>query len=234
MMLHTHLAGVQKVVVITGATKGIGLSLTRVYAAHGWTVVGCSRSEEGVASLAKELPSPHFFSVVDVSRDDQVSKWAQEVIKKYGAPDTLFNNAGVINRPANAWEISAQEFDNVIAVNVMGPANCIRHFVPAMIKRGQGLIINMSSVWGRQADTEFAPYCASKFAVEGLTKCLAQELPKGLIAVTLDPGGVNTEMLRKAIGSGYDFPTPEQWIVKAFPFIMQISSQDNGKTLIVH
>ena len=82
-----------------------------------------------------------------------------------------------------------QEFFDV---NVKGPMNVLRAFLPAMIERGHGVIINISSGWGRYADALAGPYCASKFAVEGLTSSLAKELPEGLAAMTVSPGGINS------------------------------------------
>ena len=112
----------------------------------------------------------------------------------------LLNNAGLINRNAPLWEVRAQEFSDVIDVNLKGVANVIRHFVPAMIKRRSGVIVNFSSGWGRSTDAEVAPYCATKWAIEGLTQALAQELPPGMAAVPFNPGIINTAMLRSCFG----------------------------------
>jgi NAD(P)-dependent dehydrogenase (short-subunit alcohol dehydrogenase family) len=76
----------------------------------------------------------------------------------------------------------------VVSVNIVGVANVIRAFAPAMIERGSGVIVNLSSGWGRSVSPEVAPYCATKWAIEGMTKALAEELPKGMAAVPLNPG----------------------------------------------
>jgi NAD(P)-dependent dehydrogenase (short-subunit alcohol dehydrogenase family) len=140
----------------------------------------------------------------------------------------------VINKNARLWEIGAREFSEVIDVNVKGTANVIRHFGPAMVKRKSGVIVNLSSGWGRSTDAEVAPYCASKWAIEGLTQSLAQELPSGMAAVPLNPGIINTEMLRSTFGgSASIYPTPEEWAKVAVPFLLEIGPKDNGKQLTV-
>ena len=144
------------------------------------------------------------------------------------------NNAGVINKNAALWEISSEEFSLVIDVNLKGSANLIRHFVPEMIKHQRGIIVNFSSGWGRSTDAEVAPYCASKWGIEGLTLAFAQELPSGLAAVSLNPGVINTEMLRSCFGgSASSYPTSDQWVKTAVPFLLSLGPQHNGQQLTV-
>jgi NAD(P)-dependent dehydrogenase (short-subunit alcohol dehydrogenase family) len=122
----------------------------------------------------------------------------------------------------------------VIDVNLKGVANVIRHFVPAMIKAGRGVIVNFSSGWGRSTDAEVAPYCATKWAIEGLTQSLAQELPPGLAAVPLNPGIINTAMLQSCFAGGANnYPAANEWAKTATPFLLKINSADNGKPLTV-
>jgi NAD(P)-dependent dehydrogenase (short-subunit alcohol dehydrogenase family) len=103
-----------------------------------------------------------------------------------------------------------------------------------MVARKQGIIVNFSSGWGRSTAAEVAPYCATKWAIEGLTQALAQELPDGMAAVPLNPGIINTEMLQSCFGhSASRFPTPERWAEVAVPFLLQITSQNNGEPLSV-
>ena len=101
---------------------------------------------------------------MDVSKDAAVAAWAARLLKSHGAPDLLINNAAIINRNAPLWTIPAAEFDPVIDINIKGVANVIRHFVPAMVARQSGVIVNLSSGWGRSVDAEVAPYCATKWA----------------------------------------------------------------------
>jgi NAD(P)-dependent dehydrogenase (short-subunit alcohol dehydrogenase family) len=219
-------------IVLTGATRGLGRAMAERFAALGHTVFGCGRSAAEVAALKQALGSPHEFAVVDVTRADQVDAWAADLLRRHGAPDLLLNNAGVINRNARLWEVPPAEFDRLIDVNVKGVANVLRAFLPAMAREGRGVVVNFSSGWGRSTSPEVAPYCASKYAVEGLTQALAQELPGGMAAVPLNPGIIDTEMLRSCFGdSAGDYPSPEEWAKRAVPFLLRLGPGDNGKAL---
>ncbi len=223
-----------QIIVITGATRGCGRAMVERFVEAGHTVIGCGRSEALVAELRTEFGSPHRFDVVDVANDDQVQTWAQSVLAAGFVPDLLINNAAVMNNPAPLWEITAAEFQSLISVNIVGTANVIRHFVPAMVGRQRGVIVNFSSGWGRVTAPEVAPYCATKYASEGLTLALAQELPRGMAAVPLNPGIINTEMLQQCWADGASaYPTAEQWSQVAAPFLLSLGAKDNGKSLSV-
>ena len=221
---------VKRIIVITGVTRGLGRAMAEEFARLGHTVVGCGRSEREIEQV--NLGKPRDFALVDVAADDQVKVWAANVLRSHGAPTLLLNNAAVINKNARLWEVSADEFSRVMDVNVKGTVSVIRHFLPAMIKAGEGVVVNFSSGWGRSTDAEVAPYCASKWAIEGLTQSLSQELPSGMAAVALNPGIINTDMLKSCFGglaSGY--PTPERWAKTAVPFLLKLGPDDNGKQL---
>lgn len=226
------MAEAKKHVVITGATRGLGRAMADEFIRLGHVVSGCGRSAEHVAALSKSYGKPHGFAVVDVTNDGTVAAWARSILDRQGPPDLLLNNAALINRNAPLWQLTAAEFDPVIDVNVKGVANVIRHFVPAMIERVYGVIVNFSSGWGRSTAPEVAPYCATKYAIEGLTKALAQELPKGMAAVPLNPGIIDTDMLRSTFGgSSSSYPDPGRWAKQAVPFLLQLGSKDNGKSV---
>jgi NAD(P)-dependent dehydrogenase (short-subunit alcohol dehydrogenase family) len=219
-----------RVIVLTGATRGLGLALTKKLIELGHRVLGCGRSREGVDTMRRTYGPPHDFSAVDVSQEQQVERWAARMLSTHGAPDMLFNNAALINQNAPLWQVPAEEFDRVIDVNVKGVANVIRHFVPAMTARRTGIIINFTSTWGRTGAADVAPYCASKWAVEGLTQALAHELPRGMAAIPLNPGVIDTDMLRTCFGDRASrYPTPEEWAERAVPYILSLTSRDNGK-----
>ena len=223
-----------RTILITGVSRGLGRALAQEFIRLGHQVIGCGRSEKAIAALQKQFPAPNNFSVVNVADDAQVAAWAGKILASRAAPDLLLNNAGVINRNGPLWKVPAQEFSDVIDVNIKGTANVIRQFVPAMIKQGRGVIVNFSSGWGRSTDAEVAPYCATKWAIEGLTQALAQELPPGLAAVALNPGIINTAMLQSCFAGGANnYPTADEWAKTAVPFLLKIKAADNGKQLTV-
>src|SRR5262249_39933575 len=154
-----------RVIAITGATRGLGRALAEGFAALGHSVVGCGRARDEIDTLGRTLGSAHDFAVVDVTRDDDVRNWSKHVVERFGAPDLLLNNAALINANARLWDIPADEFDRVIDVNLKGVANVIRSFVPPMLARGSGVIVNLSSGWGRSTSPEVAPYCATKWGI---------------------------------------------------------------------
>ena len=164
----------------------------------------------------------------------KVELWAERITTSPGVPDILINNAGLMNKPAPLWKVPAQEFSKVIDVNIKGVANVIRAFLPAMIEAKRGVIVNLSSGWGRSVSPEVAPYCATKWAIEGLTQAFAQELPEGLAAVALNPGVIDTDMLKLAFGddSG-SYVKPAKWAETAAPFILTLGPPHNGQSLSV-
>ena len=222
----------EKLVMITGCSRGLGRAAAVAFAKLGARVVGCARSAEGIAALGDELGPRHRFRAVDVTDDAAVARFVGEIVTEFGAPDLLLNNAALVNVNAPLWEVSPEEFGRVIDVNLKGVANLIRHVVPAMIARGSGVIVNFSSGWGRSTSPEVAPYCATKWGIEGLTAALAQELPSGLAAVALNPGIIDTDMLRTSFGpSAAHYGDAEDWASRAVPFLDQLSARDNGKAL---
>jgi NAD(P)-dependent dehydrogenase (short-subunit alcohol dehydrogenase family) len=223
-----------KTIVISGVTRGIGLALATRFIELGHIIIGCGRSTDGIQTLGMRFSAPNAFKAVDVSDWQQVYVWAQEISEKAPAPDLLLNNAGIMNQPAPLWQISEAAFSEVLAVNVNGTANMIRAFLPAMIKKGSGIIVNMSSGWGRSTSPNVGPYCTSKWAIEGLTKSLSQELPSGMATVAVSPGIVDTDMLRISWGDNAGrYISPEKWAPKAADFLLNLKARDNGKSLSI-
>jgi len=224
----------QKVILITGTGRGLGRAMTHEFIKLGHRIVGCSINPTAVEELQKTYGAPHDFAVVDVRNVEQVQSWSDRLAAGHCIPDLVINNAGVINRLAPLWQVSPEEFAQVIDVNVKGTANVIRSFVPHMLPLRRGVIVNFSSGWGRSTSPQVAPYCASKWAIEGLTQALAQELPLGMAAITLNPGIINTDMLRTCFGaSAHSYPEPAVWAKRAVQVILKISARDNGRALSV-
>jgi len=213
---------------------GLGWALTEKFIALGHTVAGCGRSEDAVRELHRRHPRPNAFAAVDVTDAKTVQKWAAWLIKSQGAPDLLINNAALMNNPAPLWEVPEDEFSFMVDVNIKGVANVIRAFVPAMVERGRGVIVNLSSGWGRSVARDVAPYCATKWAIEGLTKALAEELPAGMAAVPLNPGVIDTDMLRQCWAEGAaSYPKATVWAEKAAPFLLKLGPKHNGVSVSV-
>jgi len=221
-----------RLILLTGLTRGLGRALLDRFREAGHRVVGCGRDAGRIEDLRREVGAPHDFDVVDVSDHRSVAAWAERVLAAHGAPDLLVNNAATMNRPAPLWRVPADEFDRMLAVNVSGTANVVRAFVPAMIAREHGVIVNLSSGWGRSTSPEVGPYCTTKWAIEGFTSSLAQELPPGLAAVALNPGVIDTDMLQTCFGaSASSYQSPQDWARTAVPFLLQLTAADNGEPL---
>lgn len=221
-------------IVVTGASRGLGRAMTAGFAQRGHTVIGCATSQPAVDDLAAEFPAPHRFDVVDVRQPTQVERWARDVMARQGPPDFLINNAAVMGPVGPLWEADVEEFDAMVDINLKGVFYVMRAFLPGMIARKQGVVVNFSSGWGRSTARDVAPYCASKYAIEGLTQALAQELTGDLAAVPLNPGIINTDMLHSAFGSAAaSYPSPEQWALKAVPYVLSLGRSENGRPVTV-
>lgn len=190
---------------VTGASRGIGADLAALLVEEGAQVVLAARSpcalpDDGTRSVAVEG---------DVTNDADVARMVAAAVERFGGLDAVVNNAAVLPTPARIVDIAPDTWRDVLEVNVVGTANVIRHAVPVLERAGGGVIVNLSSTWGRTAAARQAPYCASKFAVEALTASLAGELPPGIVAVAVNPGVIATDMLATAFeGDVSAFPGP--------------------------
>lgn len=223
-----------RTIVVTGATRGIGLALVEAYLEMGHRVAGCGRNAGAIDELEQRYGGESaVFGCVDVCDAAGVDDWANEVVEKIGVPDLLINNAALINANANLWEVPVEEFDALVDVNIKGVANVTRSFLPGMIDVGRGVVVNLSSGWGRSVSPHVAPYCATKWAIEGLTKALAEELPSGMAAVPVSPGTVHTEMLESCFGEGAHYSRkPDEWAESAAGFLLDLGAKDNGQSLV--
>ncbi len=223
-----------RTIVLTGATRGLGRVLAEGLIQRGHIVLGCGRDPEAIRALADAHGPPHDFAALDVADDAAVKAWSERLRAEHGPPQLLINNAALINHPAPLWQVPAEELDALLRVNLGGVANVIRHFVPAMITAGEGIILNLSSGWGRVTSPEVSPYCATKWGIEGLSRALASELPAGLAAAPLNPGIIDTEMLQKVWGAdARAFPDAERWAEVAVDYILSIGPDHNGQALTV-
>ncbi len=220
-------------IVITGASRGLGLAMAEEFARLGHVLHGCCRRAQDAAELNAQFGTPHRFAAVDVADAAAVAQWARRVAAEAAAPvDLLLNNAAIITPNAPLVETDLGDFSRLIDVNIKGVFHVVRAFVPGMIAAGRGVIVNFSSGWGPSVAAEVAPYCASKWAIEGLTRALAEELPEGLAAVPLNPGIIDTDMLRSCFGGDAGaYPSPAAWARHAVPFLLDLGPQHNGRPL---
>ena len=221
-----------KKVCITGCTRGLGRAMVDEFIKLGWIVAGCGRSMDTVAELQHRLNNPHFIQRCDVSKEAEVAAFCQAMISAVGAPDLLINNASIINPNRVLWKMSAEDTDSIVDVNIKGTMAMMRHLLPTMMTQGGGVVVNLSSGWGRSTAAEVAPYCATKWAIEGLSQAVAQETEGKVAIVAMNPGIIDTDMLRSTFGPhAGQYPNARQWAKNAVPFLVSLGRKHNGQAV---
>jgi len=229
------LSAMSKHIILTGCTKGLGRAMTDGFIQAGCRVTGIGRNQKALQELRETYGKPHRFDQVDVADDPAVCAFAESILTADGAPDIVINNAAVINPNASLWEISDEDIGQLLAVNLKGVVSIMRAFLPAMNKTGRGTVVNFSSGWGRSTSPKVAPYCMSKWGIEGLSQATAQEVAPGVAVVALNPGIIDTDMLRTCFGEGAAaHDRPENWARRAVPMILKLGPGDNGQSLSVN
>lgn len=205
-------------IAITGVSRGLGKALSHALASRGHQVYGCQLAVDATTGAQG---NPVLFNA-SVTEPGEMQQFAHAVGRE-GPVDIVVCNAGVITERKPAWEIAVEDWQRVLDVNVLGVVNTLHAFLPAMLDRRQGLFIAISSGWGRSASWGLGPYCASKFAVEGLIGSLIADMPEGVGAVALDPGnGVNTQMLSMCLPDEHEqYISPENWAEHAADYIVE-------------
>ncbi|GIV97985.1 MAG: short-chain dehydrogenase [Herpetosiphonaceae bacterium] len=190
------------VVLITGASSGIGLATARAFSASGARVALAARSAQALEDLVQELGGASVALALpcDVSDPVAAAELVTRTVEVFGGLDVLVNNAG-IGHYGSLIDAPWTEIEQVFATNLFGPIHLIRAAVPVMRRRGGGVIINVSSVNGRRALPLMAAYSASKYALNGIADALRVELSRDRIAVvTLLPGAVRTRFNTALLG----------------------------------
>lgn len=190
-----------KVAIVTGGGRGLGEQIALAFAEEGAILVVVARTAleiERVAGIIRAGGGRSLALPVDVADEGAVSWMAEETLRAFGRVDILVNNAGTLVLKPLA-EMTIEEWDRVLATNLRGPFLCTRAVLPAMLRQGEGAIINLTSVFGSQAQPLRGAYAASKFGLEGFSGVLAQELkPYGIRVNLLHPGGiVDTPLARE-------------------------------------
>jgi NAD(P)-dependent dehydrogenase (short-subunit alcohol dehydrogenase family) len=199
-----------KVVLVVGASSGIGAAAARVFASDGASVMLVARTEEPLAALAKDLADDGYdvaHVTGDVSSADSVAEFVDATVTRFGRLDGAFNNAA-LGQGGRLDQVSEEDFDRVLAVNVKGTWLCLREEVRVMEPRGAGSIVNVSSIGGLRGSSGMGAYQATKHAVIGLTRTAAHDFgPLGIRVNVLAPGPTETPMLdelRRTIPGGVE------------------------------
>lgn len=190
-----------KNIVVTGGSKGIGLAIVKKFAANGFDIALCARSESDLTSLNSTLnrsyPKQKILTIkCDISKKDVLKVFAEEVLKTFGTIDILVNNGGVF-LPGQIYNEEEGLLEKLIDTNLFSAYHLSRWLIPGMIKRSSGHIFNMCSVASIKAYPHGGSYSISKFAMMGLSKALREELKEFNVKVTsLLPGATLTDSWR--------------------------------------
>ncbi|MDJ0569486.1 MAG: SDR family oxidoreductase [Pleurocapsa sp. MO_192.B19] len=221
-----------RVVLITGATSGIGEATARAFAAEGATVHFCGRREQlgqQVAQSITDAGGKATYQKADVRIEDEVRAFVDSCIQSYGKIDIAFNNAGIVNPKAVPLaEQSLEDWQNVMTTNATGYFLAMKYEIPHLLKNEpggnygtRGVIVNNASVSAHIGFPGISPYSSSKHAVVGMTKCAALEYGKqGIRINSISPGAVNTPMRRTAyenqgLPQGDPLPDPPNIVNRA-------------------
>lgn len=224
-----------KVVMITGASRGIGAEAARLFAAEGASLALLARSRDAIADLSGEIGPKALAIPCDISRFWEVQAAVEATLQAFGRLDVLINNAGIIH-PVGAMEgLDPDAFGQTIDINTKGVFHGMRAVAPAMLEQGTGTILTVSSGAASRPVEGWAAYCSSKAAARMLTDCAHAEWgPSGLRVMGLSPGTVATDMQREIKNSGigpvaqidWSDHIPPEWPARALLWMCNSDADD--------
>ena len=221
----------KKVVMITGASKGLGRALTLAFAKEGARLAICSRSQESlriVKERAEKLGAEVLAVTADISKSRDVERFIAMTEEAFGQIDVLINNASILGPSPIPMllDYPEEDFAEVLQVNAVSPFLVTRRVIPGMLERNEGSIINVTSEAGHTGYAGWGAYGISKFAVEGLTKTWADELSETNVRVNMvDPGEMDTDMHQLAVPNcDYPLAKPED-VVDIFLYLASEKSK---------
>lgn len=228
-----------KVAVITGAGSGIGRALAVLMAQLGAKLALNDYQEKGLQGTIK-LIEPYGTEVItevfDVSKKEAMHAFADQVVEHYGGVDLMFNNAGVGLGKVAGWDLAYEDFEWVMGINFWGMVYGSKAFLPHLIKRKEGALINISSLFGLMGVPFQTAYCSSKFAIRGYNESLRAELKiyhPHVVITSVHPGGIKTNIARDSkdpVNQEVD-PNKEEEMAK-FEAMFRTTPEDAAKTII--
>ena len=181
---------------VTGAARGIGLAIAERLGRDGARVVLIDRDAAGVAAAAKRIGASAVAVVADVTRTEDVERAVRAPVEAWGRLDVVVNNAGITGRSYPTWELTDEDWHQVIAVDLTSVFLVCRAAVRVMLGQGSGRIVNIASIAGKEGNPTLVPYSTAKAGVIGLTKALAKEVAtKGILVNAVAPAVIDTELL---------------------------------------
>lgn len=222
-----------KVVLITGATSGIGEATARAFAHEGAIVHFCGRREALGEKVAQEINAQGgraSYQRADVRKEEDVKSFIDTCLQKYGRVDIAFNNAGIESPPHPIAEQSLETWMNVLTTNATGVFLSMKYELPVMLRQKGGVIVNNASVSGHVGFATIAPYSASKHAILSLTKVAALEYSDKNIRInSISPGAVDTPMLRRAM-KAWNF-SPDQ-VANDYPIKRLATAEEMARAVM--
>jgi NAD(P)-dependent dehydrogenase (short-subunit alcohol dehydrogenase family) len=187
-----------KTALVTGAARGIGLAIATRLAADGLRVAMLDQDRAAVEAAAPGLGAGALGLAADVTRAAEVDAAIARIEREWGRLDVLVNNAGITGRSFPIWDLTDEDWQRVIDVDLTSVFLCCRAAVKVMLRQGAGRIVNIASIAGKEGNPTLVPYSTAKAGVIGLTKALAKEVAtRGILVNAVAPAVIGTELLKQ-------------------------------------